>query len=431
MRYHYEKVEANTIEEYLSFIQLGYVDIVIDETKKKDLFLALEKKYTSSDAFMIEYAKDLLWGFGCKREEEKGRLILKSLITNLHPYALTILGAFLMEKKEYQQAETYLFSALQFEFALSGYFYGKMLENGWNGHKDVKKAETYYLMAAKENVSKAQYALGKMYQKAQEFTSAYFWFSMASKQKEKDATYELANAYFYGYGIKKDEEKALKCYQEAFEQGYLDAAKNIGAYLFYHPELDTNGEMAIAWLFQIKDKEDAEVHYMLGFLLEKQNRLNEALEFYLLSAKENHVEGALKVGQFYEEGNETTTNLEQAIFWYEKAALLGNEEAKISLRRAKKALKEETENKQVILKEESPKETKVDYLSLAIQKENENDIIDAHHFYELAINEGNLEAKKKREEMQKRLKKEKRCPHCGSKLKGFLFKYCPTCKKGR
>ncbi len=431
MRYHYEKVEANTIEEYLSFIQLGYVDIVIDETKKKDLFLALEKKYTSSDAFMIEYAKDLLWGIGCKRDGEKGRLILKPLITNLHPYALTILGAFLMEKKEYQQAETYLFSALQFEFALSGYFYGKMLENGWNGHKDVKKAETYYLMAAKENVSKAQYALGKMYQKAQEFASAYFWFSMASKQKEKDATYELANAYFYGYGTKKDEEKALKCYQEAFEQGYLDAAKNIGAYLFYHPELDTNGEMAIAWLFQIKDKEDAEVHYMLGFLLEKQNRLNEALEFYLLSAKENHVEGALKIGQFYEEGNETTTNLEQAIFWYEKAALLGNEEAKISLRRAKKALKEETENKQVILKEESPKETKVDYLSLAIQKENENDIIDAHHFYELAINEGNLEAKKKREEMQKRLKKEKRCPHCGSKLKGFLFKYCPTCKKGR
>lgn len=431
MRYHYEKVEANTIEEYLSFIQLGYVDIVIDEMKKKDLFLALEKKYTSSDAFMIEYAKDLLWGIGCKRDGEKGRLILKPLITNLHPYALTILGAFLMEKKEYQQAETYLFSALQFEFALSGYFYGKMLENEWNGHKDVKKAETYYLMAAKENVSKAQYALGKMYQKAQEFASAYFWFSMASKQKEKDATYELANAYFYGYGTKKDEKKALKCYQEAFEQGYLDAAKNIGAYLFYHPELDTNGEMAIAWLFQIKDKEDAEVHYMLGFLLEKQNRLNEALEFYLLSAKENHVEGALKIGQFYEEGNETTTNLEQAIFWYEKAALLGNEEAKISLRRAKKALKEETENKQVILKEESPKETKVDYLSLAIQKENENDIIDAHHFYELAINEGNLEAKKRREEMQKRLKKEKRCPHCGSKLKGFLFKYCPTCKKGR
>lgn len=431
MRYHYEKVEANTIEEYLSFIQLGYIDIVIDETKKKDLFLALEKKYTSSDAFMIEYAKDLLWGFGCKREEEKGRLILKSMITNLHPYALTVLGAFLMEKKEYQQAETYLFSALQFEFALSDYFYGKMIENGWNGHKDIKKAEYYYLAAAKDNVSRAQLALGKMYQKKKELTSAFFWLSMASKQKEKEATYELAKAYFYGYGTKKDEEKALKCYQEAFEQGYLDAAKNIGAYLFYHPELDTNGEMAIAWLFQIKDKEDAEVHYMLGFLLEKQNRLNEALEFYLLSAKENHVEGALKVGQFYEEGNETTTNLEQAIFWYEKAALLGNEEAKISLRRAKKALKEETENKQVILKEESPKETKVDYLSLAIQKENENDIIDAHHFYELAINEGNLEAKKKREEMQKRLKKEKRCPHCGSKLKGFLFKYCPTCKKGR
>lgn len=431
MRYHYEKVEANTIEEYLSFIQLGYIDITIDETKKSDLFLAIEKKYMSSGAFMIEYAKDLLWGIGCTRNEEKGRLILKSLISNLHPYALTVLGAFLMEKKEYQQAETYLFSALQFEFALSDYFYGKMIENGWNGHKDIKKAEYYYLAAAKDNVSRAQLALGKMYQKKKELTSAFFWFSMASKQKEKEATYELAKAYFYGYGTKKDEEKALKCYQEAFEQGYLDAAKNIGAYLFYHPELDTNGEMAIAWLFQIKDKEDAEVHYMLGFLLEKQNRLNEALEFYLLSAKENHVEGALKVGQFYEEGKETTTNLEQAIFWYEKAALLGNEEAKISLRRAKKALKEKTENKQVILKEESPKETKADYLSLAIQKENENDIIDAHHFYELAINEGNLEAKKKREEMQKRLKKEKRCPHCGSKLKGFLFKYCPTCKKGR
>ena len=431
MRYHYEKVEANTIEEYLSFIQLGYIDITIDETKKSDLFLAIEKKYMSSGAFMIEYAKDLLWGIGCTRNEEKGRLILKSLISNLHPYALTVLGAFLMEKKEYQQAETYLFSALQFEFALSDYFYGKMIENGWNGHKDIKKAEYYYLAPAKDNVSRAQLALGKMYQKKKELTSAFFWFSMASKQKEKEATYELAKAYFYGYGTKKDEEKALKCYQEAFEQGCLEAAKNIGSYLFYHPELDTNGEMAIAWLFQIKDKEDAEVHYMLGFLLEKQNRLNEALEFYLLSAKENHVEGALKIGQFYEEGNETTTNLEQAIFWYEKAALLGNEEAKISLRRAKKALKEETENKQVILKEESPKETKVDYLSLAIQKENENDIIDAHHFYELAINEGNLEAKKKREEMQKRLKKEKRCPHCGSKLKGFLFKYCPTCKKGR
>lgn len=431
MRYHYEKVEANTIEEYLSFIQLGYIDITIDETKKSDLFLAIEKKYMSSGAFMIEYAKDLLWGIGCTRNEEKGRLILKSLISNLHPYALTVLGAFLMEKKEYQQAETYLFSALQFEFAPSDYFYGKMIENGWNGHKDIKKAEYYYLAAAKDNVSRAQLALGKMYQKKKELTSAFFWFSMASKQKEKEATYELAKAYFYGYGTKKDEEKALKCYQEAFEQGCLEAAKNIGSYLFYHPELDTNGEMAIAWLFQIKDRKDAEVHYMLGSLLEKQNRLKEAFEFYLLSAKENHVESALKVGQFYEKGKETNPKLEQAIFWYEKAALLGNEEAKTSLRRAKKALKEELENKQVILQEESPKETKVDYLLLAIQKENENDIIAAHQFYQLAINEGNLEAEKKREEMQKRLKKEKRCPNCGDKLKGFLFKYCPRCKKER
>lgn len=127
-----------------------------------------------------------------------------------------------------------------------------------------------------------------------------------------------------------------------------------------------------------------------------------------MSAKENHVESALKVGQFYEKGKETNPKLEQAIFWYEKAALLDNEEAKTSLRRAKKALKEELENKQVILQEESPKKTKVDYLSLAIQKENENDIIVAHQFYQLAINEGNLEAEKKREEMQKRLKKEKR-----------------------
>lgn len=38
MRYHYEKVEANTIEEYLSFIQLGYLDITLDETKKTTYF---------------------------------------------------------------------------------------------------------------------------------------------------------------------------------------------------------------------------------------------------------------------------------------------------------------------------------------------------------------------------------------------------------
>ena len=65
-------------------------------------------------------------------------------------------------------------------------------------------------------------------------------------------------------------------------------------------------------IFQLYDKDIANsVTFKLPYLslLEKQNRLKEAFEFYLLSAKENHVESALKVGQFYEKGKEISSAL--------------------------------------------------------------------------------------------------------------------------
>lgn len=418
MRYHHEKTQALSIEEYLSFVQEGYTDIVISDDKKPALFLELEKKYTSSDIFSIEYAKMLLWGIGNHRDEEKGQSVLKPLIASLHPYALTILGAFLLEKKEIEKALTYIFSAVQLEFAPSFYLYAYCLENELGIKKDRKKAMTYYAMAAKENVALAQYALGNMYQEVNEGTNAIFWWTMASKQKEKKATYAIADAYFNGKGVKKDLEKARTYYKEAFQQGYLLAAKDIGMFLYHHPELDTQYEMALAWLYQLKDEKDNEIHFLLGDIYEKQGKRKDAFSYFLLAAQEKNAASAFKVAEYYEEGKEVECDLEKALTWYETASLLGYEEARAGLRRVKKAIKEKSDIQE-----------KPDNLQKARDFEKQNNIEKANEYYLLAIQEGYPSASLEMEKMHKRLKKEKRCLKCGAKLKGFFKKRCPHCDK--
>ncbi|MBP3729521.1 MAG: sel1 repeat family protein [Lachnospiraceae bacterium] len=78
----------------------------------------------------------------------------------------------------------------------------------------------------------AQAELGYKYLKGimfpKDYTQAMRWLDSAAQGKDPASMTHLATMYMYGYGTKTNGKKALELLQEAWEQGYGEAARMIG-----------------------------------------------------------------------------------------------------------------------------------------------------------------------------------------------------------
>jgi ParB/RepB/Spo0J family partition protein len=104
----------------------------------------------------------------------------------------------------------------------------------WNHNSSADKPTDgteflqWYLDAASQGNTHAEYALGKMYGGGVNVPANPFqaglWYSHASKAGSPFASYELAKMCEYGIGMKKDKETSGKLYREAYED-FLEIEK--------------------------------------------------------------------------------------------------------------------------------------------------------------------------------------------------------------
>lgn len=110
-------------------------------------------------------------------------------------------------------------------------------------------------------------------------TALRIWRKWAEKE-DTEAMREMAICYDGGYGVEKDDQKALEWYRKAADLGDAEAIYCVGSYYHWH----------------VYDYE-------------------EALEWYKKAAALGHAEAMLKIGQLYSDGDGVEQNFEESARW--------------------------------------------------------------------------------------------------------------------
>ena len=150
-------------------------------------------------------------------------------------------------------------------------------------YKDKTKAKEYYEKAAKLGNATAMYNLGIMAGDAKDYEQAKRWFIASEKAGEKDALGVIC--YMYKAKL-NDYKKAEECYLKLAEKG------------------------------------DAKTIYALGyFYMENKQDYKKGIDWYKKAYEAGYSEAAIGLGYYYYKGK--GNNKEKAIYWYKKAAGMG------------------------------------------------------------------------------------------------------------
>lgn len=215
----------------------------------------------------------------------------------------------------------------------------------------------------------AQYELGHLYRGLDLMTLSACCFQCASDQGYLAATYWLGNLYYEGLGVKENIQRAFDCYEYAAKRGLADAMNNYADMHFRGETVPQNDEIAHHWFRKAAMLGVSEAMFTMGYMFEKgvgveadadqsiywfeqsamhgdlyaanylghkamqRGEFDEAFIWYLQAAEGQDVEGEYNVGFCYEEGVGVGQNLQKAKYWYQRAALQGDDQAKEKLSR--------------------------------------------------------------------------------------------------
>ena len=171
--------------------------------------------------------------------------------------------------------------------------------------------------AEKGKDKKAQYKLGLLYFKNKHpdaAANAFRLFKKSAKQGFTDAAYMLARCYHEGVGIRRNYRRAIKWYIETDSYITNDIWNNPG---------DIDKEESKAFRKYLEDEEFSEKIDEVLDVKEEQMSIDNIINTALSGSSD----AQNRLGFYYYNGNEFEKNIQEAIFWYEKAAAQGNDAA--------------------------------------------------------------------------------------------------------
>ncbi|MBO4720894.1 MAG: sel1 repeat family protein [Prevotella sp.] len=121
-------------------------------------------------------------------------------------------GKALYDAKNYKAAVPKLKAAAEKGHKKAQYRLGRCYDKGHGVTQNDAQAFQWYSKSAAQEYAKAQYAVGKCYKDGKgvekDRTKAVSWFSKAAKQDNADGQFALGKSYLKGKGIAADEKKA-------------------------------------------------------------------------------------------------------------------------------------------------------------------------------------------------------------------------------
>ncbi|MCQ2288503.1 MAG: serine/threonine-protein kinase [Muribaculaceae bacterium] len=139
----------------------------------------------------------------------------------------------------------------------------------------------------------------------------------------------LGYCFYYGNGVAKDYNEAVKWLRKAAEQGDATAQNNLG--VFYHEGegMAKDYNEAVKWLRLAAEQGNARAQSSLGYCYENgqgvAKDINEAVKWYRLAAEQGNAIGQRVLGLCYYNGNGVAKDYSEAVKWFRLAAEQGDD----------------------------------------------------------------------------------------------------------
>jgi TPR repeat protein len=138
----------------------------------------------------------------------------------------------------------------------------------------------------------------------------------------------LGTAYHRGgLGLVKNAKKAAKIWKRAVELGDVDAMIFLGELHKTGSGVKLDKKKAERLYRMAADRGDATAQVGLAFLIDSEERHEEAFRYYALAADQGYARGEHNLGCCYMAGEGTEVDLGKARYWFERAAAKGYESA--------------------------------------------------------------------------------------------------------
>ena len=237
-------------------------------------------------------------------------------------------------EQNYETAATWLDRAAEKSHKYAQYTLAGLYAKGQGVEKDLKRAFSLYYASASQGNPYASYELAKMFrdgtgtkksagQAEEHFQNAFSGFLVLEEKSHDDKLqYRLGQMLYQGIGTERDEEEAVRYWQQAAKLGNVNAQYALGKFW-----LDTRtGDVhqAAAWLEKAADAGNTSAQYVLAKLY-LEGRLGEknaekAGELFQKAAEQGNGFAAYRLGKLYLEGEDIPKDMAAAVRWLTEAA---------------------------------------------------------------------------------------------------------------
>ena len=185
---------------------------------------------------------------------------------------------------------------------------------------------------------------------ATELAERYFWGNGIEKDEHKaaillrraaasmypEAQFMLGQLYIIGKGVEQDYKKAFELTEKSLQNGYHPAKAALGEMLYNGEGCDQDTHRAVELLEDsLVDDPDSQISLLLAVIYSNRDEplydTTKAFAFAKQAAELDDPMAQNLLGAFYEMGTGVVADQKQATFWYEKSANQGYELAYLNL----------------------------------------------------------------------------------------------------
>ncbi|XP_078407287.1 death ligand signal enhancer isoform X2 [Cetorhinus maximus] len=202
--------------------------------------------------------------------------------------------------------------------------------------QDYDMAFSYFMIAANQGYSKAQYNVGVCYElgrgTVKDIEKAALYYSNAAALGHNMAQFRWA---MYLLHVKprreaRDTQEAIQQLEKAAKSGIKEAQAYLGVLFTKEPHQDL--QRAARYLTMASESGDPASQYHLGICYQKgwgvKKDFQRAVELYQKAAAHGHADALCALGMFHQQGlGGLPVSFTKAIKWYQRAALSGSAEA--------------------------------------------------------------------------------------------------------
>lgn len=283
-----------------------YIESLIEGKKQSEidtklLIKAAEENDINAQKIMCQicenkrdYKQEMYW---CNRlidlNEDYGRVVLASM------YKEGTAG-----KIDVNKCIELLKEAVSNDFIIAYNNLALIYESGDGCEKNLSLAKEYYLKATELEDPVAFYNLGHLYYVQEDYKNAFHWIEIAANKGSDIAQLSLANLYFLGQGIDKNNEKGLYWLEKSAEQGNSESQYTLGSIYIDSPYVEQDIEKAMYWTKFASDNGMADAQALYGICLIRNNEQDKGLKLLKKSAENKSNNGRIILAQYYLEQND-------------------------------------------------------------------------------------------------------------------------------